>query len=171
MAASFISTSTSRAHSNAHPRLRLVADNPSHRAIDPAREHSTKTAVLACLTARGSGNRELLRRASAAARELNGEFYAVVVSSRTRVGKMELRSIVDDAVLASRLGAKILWLESPDTVEGLLQLANQFHIGRVFLPRQRAALLSWLFPRTLCSGLLSRAKGIRIDVVGLGHGD
>lgn len=84
---------------------------------------------------------------------------------------MELRSLVDDAVLANRLGAKILWLESPDAVGGLLQLANQFHIGRVFVPRQRTTPLSWLFPRTLCSGLLSRAKGIRIDVVGLGRGN
>ena len=84
---------------------------------------------------------------------------------------MELRSLVDDAVLASRLGAKILWLESPDAVGGLLQLANQFHIGRVFVPRQRPTPLSWLFGSAVYSGLLSRAKGIRIDVVGLGRGN
>ena len=171
MAATFISTSTSRAHSNAHPRLRLIVGDPNHRTTAPACDQSPKSAVLACLTARGSGNRELLRRASAAAREHNGEFYAVVVSSRTRVGKMQLRSLVDDAVLASRLGAKILWLDSPDAVGGMMQLANQFRIGRVFVPRQRTTPLSWLFPRTLYSGLLSRAKGIRIDVVGLGRGN
>jgi K+-sensing histidine kinase KdpD len=77
---------------------------------------------------------------------------------------------VDDAVLASRLGAKILWLDSPDMVGSLLRLANQFHIGRVFVPRQRPTPLSWLFGRTLYSGLLSRAEGTRIDVVGLGRG-
>jgi K+-sensing histidine kinase KdpD len=78
---------------------------------------------------------------------------------------------VDDAVLASRLGAKILWLDSPDMVGSLLRLADQFHIGRVFVPRQRPTPLSWLFGRTLYSGLLSRAEGIRIDVVGLGRGN
>ena len=47
---------------------------------------------MACLSARGSSNGELLRKASAAAREHDGEFYAVFVDSpRTRFGNADVR--------------------------------------------------------------------------------
>ena len=84
---------------------------------------------------------------------------------------MELRSLVDDAVLASRLGAKILWLDSPDEVGGLLQLANRFRIGRIFVCRQRPTFRYWPFGRTLYSSLLNRADGIHVDVVGFERGN
>ena len=165
MAASFISTSSSRADSIGHPRLRLVTGDAAHRTTTPVLEQSPKTGVLACLTA-DTNNGEVLRKASTATRERNGEFYAAIFSPRGRLGKMELRSLVDDAVLASRLGAKILWLDSPDEVGGLLQLANRFRIGRIFVRRQRPTFRYWPFGRTLYSSLLKRADGIHVDVVG-----
>ncbi len=94
-----------------------------------------------------------------------------MVNSRTRFGKVELRSLVNDAVFASHLGAKMLWLDSPDVVGGLLRLAHQLRVGRIFVLRNRPSLPSWLFGRTAYSGLLSRAKGIRIDVVGFERGN
>lgn len=170
MAAIITSRSISRAYPIAQRRLRLIA-GATQRASDPASEQSPKTAVLACLTAGASGNIELLRMASAAAHEHDNEFYAVIGSSRARFRKMELRALVEDAVLASRLGAKILWLDSSEVVDGLLRLADQFRVGRIFILRRRPAPLSWLFGRTVHSGLLSRAKGVRVDVVPLERED
>jgi len=162
MAAIIQSRSRSLTDSIAPPNLRLVTNDPSHRA---------KTAVMACLTARSSGNSELLRKASAAARENDGEFYAVMADSpRSRFGNARVRALIDDAILASYLGAKVIWLESSDAVGELLQFARQSDIGRIFVARNRPTLFPQLFGHTICSDLLSRARGFRIDVVGFESG-
>jgi K+-sensing histidine kinase KdpD len=163
MAAIIQSRSPSRTDSIAQPNLRLVTSDPSRRA---------KTAVMACLTAHSSGNSELVRKASAAARENGGEFYAVMADSpRSRFGNARVRTLIDDAILASYLGAKIIWLESSDVVGELLQFARQSDIGRIFVARNRPAPFSQLLGRTVCSELLSRARGFRIDVVGFESGN
>jgi K+-sensing histidine kinase KdpD len=127
---------------------------------------------MACLVAGNSGNAELLRKASAAAREHNGELYAVLLDSdRTRFDKEQVRGLVDDAVLGKDLGAKIVWLDSSDVVGELLQVARQFRIGRIFVTRERPTLCSRLFGRAVYSDLLSRAKGFRVDVVGFERGN
>lgn len=96
----------SRAESIGQPNLRLVTSDRSHQAIARPSEQSPKTAVMACLTARSSGNSELLRKASAAARGRDGEFYAVLVDSpRTRFSHARVGTLIDDAILASYLGA------------------------------------------------------------------
>jgi K+-sensing histidine kinase KdpD len=155
--------SRSRTDSIAQPNLWLVTDDPNHRA---------ETAVMACLTASSSGNSELLRKAAVAARENHGEFYAVLVDSpRHRFGNARVRTVIDDAVLSSYLGAKIILLESSDVVGELLQLARQSGIGRIFVARSQPARLSRLLGRTVCSELLSRAKGLRIEVVGFERGN
>jgi K+-sensing histidine kinase KdpD len=172
MAGIIPSRSHSRANSIGQPNPRLIASDRSHLAIVRSSEQSPKTAVIACLTARASGNSELLHKASAAARERDGEFYAALVDSpRTRFGKAQLRTLIDDAILASYLGARIVWLESSDVVGELLQFARQYRIGRIFVARSRPAPFSRLFGRTVCSDLLSRAKGFRIDVVGFDRGN
>jgi K+-sensing histidine kinase KdpD len=156
--------STSRSiGSVCQPNLRLVTSDTRDRA---------NTAVMACLSASTSGNSELLRKASAAARENGGDFYAVMVDSpRHRFGNARVRALIDDAILASYLGAKVVWLESSDVVGALLQFARQSDIGRIFVARNRPAPLSRLFGRTVCSDLLSRARGFRIDVVGFERGN
>jgi K+-sensing histidine kinase KdpD len=127
---------------------------------------------MACLVAGNSGNAELLRKASAAAREHNGELYAVLLDSdRTRFDKEQVRGLVDDAVLGKDLGAKIVWLDSSDVVGELLQVARQFRIGRIFVTRERPTLCSRLFGRAVYSDLLSRAEGFRVDVVGFERGN
>jgi len=126
---------------------------------------------MACLSARSSGNSELLHKAAAAARAGGGEFYAVIADSpHTRFGSFQVHTLIDNAVLASHLGAKIVWLESSDTVGELLKFAQLSRVGRIFVLRSRPAFFSLLFGRTVYSGLLSRAKGIRIDVVRFEHG-
>jgi K+-sensing histidine kinase KdpD len=158
MAANIASTSRSHADSIAQPYLRRVTSDTNHRA---------KTAVMACLTASGPGNSEVLRKASAAARENDCEFYAVLADPpRLGFGNARDRKLIDDAILASYPGAKIRWLESSDVVGELLQFARQSGIGRIFVGRTRPAPFSKLFGRPVCSELLSRARGFRIDVVG-----
>jgi K+-sensing histidine kinase KdpD len=164
------SRSRSRIDSIGQPNLRLVKSDPSHRAIDLAAQ-SSETAVMACLTANSSGNSELLRKASAAAREDGGEFYAVLVDSpRNRFGNARVRAFIDDAILASYLGARITWLESSDVVGELLQFARKSGIGRIFVARNHPTTFPQLFGRTICSELLNRARGFRIDVVGFERG-
>lgn len=127
---------------------------------------------MACLTAGGVGSSDLLRKASAAARERDGEFYAVLVDPpRIRFGKAQYRTLIEDAILASYLGARVVWLESSDVVGELLQFARQSRIGRIFVARSRSAPFSRLLGRTVCADLLSRAKGFRVDVVGFERGN
>jgi len=122
---------------------------------------------MACLVASSPRNGELLRKAQVAAREHDGEFYAVLVDSPwVRFGKARVRALIDDAILASRLGAKIVWLESSGLVEALVQFARQSHVGRIFVTRNPPSPFSRLFGRTVYSELLIRGKGLRIDVVG-----
>src|SRR5208283_5612456 len=138
------------------PNLRLVPRDSTSRSS----EQSARTAVIACLVAGNSRNTELLRKASAAAREHNGELYAVVVDShRTRFDKEQVRGLIDDAILGSDLGAKIVWLDSSDVVGELLRFARQFRVGRIFVTRNRPALFSRLLGRTVYSDLLRRAGG------------
>ncbi len=154
--------------------LRLAeSDRRNHlRAIVQTPDESPKTAVMACLTARSSGNSELLRKASAAAREHGAEFYAVIANSpHTRFGKGRVRELIDDIILASYFGAKIVRLESSDVVGELLQLARQSNVGRIFITRSRLAPFSRLLGRSVYSDLLVGGKGFSIDVVGFKRGD
>jgi K+-sensing histidine kinase KdpD len=164
------SRSRSLVDSIGQPNLRLVKSDPG-RALDlPAQ--SPKTAVMACIIAGSVGNGELLRKASVAARESSGEFYAVLVDSpRDRLRTAGVRALVDDAILASYLGARIVWLESSDVVGELLRFAEQFAIGQIFVARNRPTRFPRLFRRTICSELLSRAHGFRIDIVGFNRGN
>ncbi|MGD0671845.1 MAG: hypothetical protein ABSB13_07185 [Candidatus Binatus sp.] len=168
------SRSRLRADSIAQPNLRLVASEQGNRvqAAVRAPDEPPKTAVMACLTARDSGNSELLRKAQVAAREHGGEFYAAFVdSAHTRFGKAQVRALVEEAILASYFGAKIVWLESSDMVGALLQFARQSHVGRIFVTRNRPAPFSRPFGRTVYSDLLIRGGGFRIDVVGFERGN
>jgi K+-sensing histidine kinase KdpD len=169
---SAITSPSSLAASIHQPNLRLVPRDSISPSIYRSPEQSTRTAVMACLVADGSGNTELLRKASAAAREHNGELYAVVVDShRTRFDKVQVRQLVDDAALSGDLGAKIVWLDSTDVVGELLLVARQFRVGRIFVTRNRPTLSSRLFGRAVYSDLLSRAEGFRVDVVGFERGN
>ena len=167
------SQSRLRADSMAQPNARLAgSDRRNHlRAIVRIPDESPKTAVMACLTARSSGNSELLRKASAAAREHGAEFYAVIANSpHTRFRKAQVRELIDDIILAGYFGAKIVRLESSDVVGELLQLARQSNVGRIFITRNRPAPFSRLFGRSVYSDLLVRGKGFSIDVVGFKRG-
>jgi K+-sensing histidine kinase KdpD len=169
---SAITSSSSLAASIHQPNLRLVPRDPINPSIYGSSERSTRTAVMACLVAGNSGNTELLRRASVAAREHNGELYAVLVDShRTRFDKEQVRGLVDDAVFGKDLGAKIVWLDSTDVVGELLQVARKFRIGRIFVTRNRPTWLSRLSGRAVYSDLLNRAEGLRVDVVGFERGN
>jgi len=173
MSAITSSSSPTRAVPLRQPNLRLVPREP---IIDPSiyrsSEKSTGTAVMACLVAGNSGNAELLRKASEAACEHNGELYAVVLDShRTRFDKAQVHGLVDDAILGNELGAKIVWLDSSDVVGELLQVARQFRIGRIFVTRSRPGMFSRLFGRAVYSDLLTRAEGFRVDVVGFERGN
>ena len=70
-----------RADSFPQAKLRLVANEKGMQATARTEKQLPRTAVIACLSARGSSNGELLRKASAAAREHDGQFYAVFVDS------------------------------------------------------------------------------------------
>jgi two-component system sensor histidine kinase KdpD len=172
MASIIPSKSPLRADSFSQPNLRLVANEHGDRlAIARTPEQLPRTAVIACLSAHASSNGELLPKASAAARVNHGQFYAVFVDSpRTRLGKADVQALVEDAVLASYLGAKIVWLESSDVVGELLRFASQSRVGRVFVTRNRPALFPRLFDRAVYPDLLNRAEGFRIDVVGFERG-
>src|ERR1700735_811174 len=167
MSAITSSSSHSPAVSIRQPNLRLVPrDAISHPSIYRSSEQSPRTAVMACLVVGNSGNAELLRKASAAAREHNGELYAVVVDShRSRFDKVEVRGLIDDAILGSELGAKIVWLDSSDVVGELLQVARQGRIGTIFVTRDRPSLFPRLLGRAVYSDLLSRAEGFRVNVI------
>jgi K+-sensing histidine kinase KdpD len=161
-----------RADSFPQPKLRLVANEKGMLATARTEEQLPRTAVMACLSARGSSNGELLRRASAAAREHGGQFYAVFVDSpRARFGNADVQALIEDAILASYLGAKIVWLESSDMVGALLQFASQSRVGRVFVTRNRPVLFFRLFGRPVYPDLLKRAEGFRVDVVGFERGN
>jgi K+-sensing histidine kinase KdpD len=159
-----------RTDSITRPNLSLVpSERVGHLAVAQPSEQSARKAVMACLTARGSGNSELLRKAAAAAaRENDGEFYAVLVDSRrTRFGRAQVRALIDDAILSSYLGAETVSLDSSDVVGELIRFARQARVGRVFVSRTRPAPFFRLFGRTVYSDLLSRAEGFRVDVVGI----
>ena len=169
-----INSSRLRADSMAQPNVRLVrSERRNHlQAIVRTPDESPKTAVMACLTVRSSGNSELLRRASAAAREHGADFYAVIVNStHTRLGTAQVHELIDDIILASCFSAKIVHLESSDVVGALLRLARQSNVGRIFIARNRPAPFSRLFGLSVYSDLLVRGEGFSIDVVGFKRGD
>ena len=133
-------------------------------------QSAAKTAVIACLTGGSCDNGKVLHKASAAARERDGEFYAVLIDSpRTRFGKAQVRTLIEDAILARSLGAKIVWFDTSDLVGELLQFAQKARIGKIFVSRGRQTLFSGLSRRTVYRDLLRRTKDIRIDVVGFEH--
>jgi K+-sensing histidine kinase KdpD len=162
------SSSPSRQDSIRRPSLRLVSnDHGLDEAATRASQQSARTAVIACLTAESSSNNELLLKASAAALVRDGEFYAVLLDSpRIRFKRSQVRTLIDAAIFASSLGAKIVWLDSSDPVGELLQFARQSCVGQIFVARNQPTLFSRLFQRTAYSDLLRHAEGCRIQVVG-----
>jgi K+-sensing histidine kinase KdpD len=174
MAGIFPFKSSSQPASISQPSLRLIAGGRGNQAdaIVRAPARFTNTAVLACLTAANAGNGELLLKAHAAAREHRDRFYAAFVDSpRSRLGNAERRTLIEDAVLAGYLGAKIVWLDSSDMVGELIQVARQSGVGRIFIARARPRRFARLFRRNVYSGLLRRGAGFKIDVVGVGRDD
>jgi K+-sensing histidine kinase KdpD len=153
------------------PSLTLVSNNHGvDEAATGTSQESAKTGVIGCLTAGSSFNNELVRKASAAALERDGEFYAVILDSpRTRFNRSQVRSLIDAAVFASSLGAKIVWPDSSDPAGEVLQFARRSRVGQMFVARNRQTLLSRLFQRAAYSYLLRHAEGCRIEVVGLEH--
>ena len=149
----------------AQPSPEVAPYDWTNRGRTPAR--SPKTGVIACLTARSSSNADLLRKAQRAARENDGEFYAVLIDSpRSRLGKVRADALLDDVILASYFGAKIVWFKSSDAVGELIQFARKTQAGRVFVSRSQPHPFFRPFGRTVYSELLNRAEGLRIDVVG-----
>jgi K+-sensing histidine kinase KdpD len=166
MTAIISSSPPSHAFPIRRPTLRLVSGPSDHAATEAPRE-SAKTAVIACLCADSPFNNELLRKASAAAVERDGELYAVLLDSpRTRYTRSQLRTLIDAATLAACSGAKIVWLDSTDMVADLLRFARHSRVSRIFVARNRPTLFARLFRRTAYSHLLRHADGFRIDVVG-----
>jgi len=150
----------------AQPGLSIVGGEAVNNLQAP------RTAAMAFLTAADAGNCELLNKAHRAALENGGEFYAVLIDPRrARFAKSQVRTLVDDAILASYLGAKIIWLESSDVVSELLKLARESNVGRIFVARNHPAHFFRSPGRTVYSELLSRGDGIRIDVVGFERGN
>ena len=168
MSAIISSSSPSRADAIRRPSLRLVSRTPAlEEAVTRASQESAKTAVIACLTTRSSSNNELLLKASTAALERDGEFYAVVLDSpRTRFKRGQVRTLIDAAIFAASLGAKIIWLDSTDMLLELLQFARESRVGRIFVARNRPSLFARLFGHAAYSDLLRHAEGLRIDIVG-----
>ena len=158
----------SHADSVGQPYLRLVSSSGlNDLLVSRPSEQSAKTAVLACLTGRSPDNNILLDKASAAAHAGDGEFYAVLVDSpRTRFGRAQVRNLIEDAILAKSLGAKIVWLKSSDAVGELLQFARKSRVGMIFVTRDRPTFLSGLSRPTVYRDLLRRTNDIRIDIVG-----
>ena len=155
-----------RTDSVAQRTLRIFGSEPVNNLQAP------KPAVMAFLTANGSVNNELLNKAHRAAHEYGGEFFAVLVDPRrSRFVKAQVRTLVDEAVLASYLGAKIIWLESSDVVGELLRRARESNVGRIFVARSRPAPFFRPLGRSVYSDLLNRGDGIRIDVVGFERGN
>jgi K+-sensing histidine kinase KdpD len=132
------------------------------------RQHQApKRAVMACLTANGPCNGELLRQAQAAAREQDGELYAVLVDSGSSWRrKLDTRELLDSAVVANCFGARFVPLEGSDAVGELIRYARQTNVGRIFVARDRRSRFFRPLRRTVYSDLLSRGDGFRIDVVG-----
>jgi K+-sensing histidine kinase KdpD len=161
------SRSRTRADFTHRPNLRLVSSDYALEAATRTSQESAKTGVIACLTAESPSNNELLLKASAAALEREAELYAVLLySPRTKFKRSQVHDLIDAAIFASSLGAKIVWLDSSDPIDELLQFARQSRVGRIFVARNRPTLFSRLFKRAAYSVLLGRAKDCRIDVVG-----
>src|ERR1700683_147574 len=127
-----------RSHADpVRPELRLV-ENRTNRLEAPIGTpgQSSKSAVIACLTAGSSSNGDLLRKARRAARENNGELYAVLVDSpRTSFGRVQAGTLLDDVILASYLGAKIVWLKSSDVISELTGSGGHCGAARSLLVR------------------------------------
>jgi K+-sensing histidine kinase KdpD len=131
-----------------------------------------KTAVIACLTAGSSRNSDLLGKARRAAQASDGEFYAVLVDSpHTRFGRVQAATLLDDVILASYFGAKIVRLKSSDAVGELIQFGRQSRVGRIFIARSQPRSFLRAFGRNVYSELLSRGEGFRIEVVGFDGGN
>ncbi len=121
------------------------------------------------MTPRSSCNADLLRKAQLAARESGGAFYAVLLDSpRTRFGKVQADAL-DDVILASYFGAKIVWLKSSDVVDELLRFARKTETGRIFVARRQPHPFLRPFGRSVYSQLLDRAEGVRIERRRLRH--
>jgi len=164
-----ISLRRSHADPMAQPGLRLVESDRTNRVEPSARapHELPKTAVVACLSSRSPGNGDLLDKARRAARENKGEFYAVLVDSpRSRFGRVQAGTLVDEVILASYFGAKIIRLKSSDVVGELIEFARQFRVGRIFVSRNQPRPFFRRFGRSTYSDLLSRGEGFHIDVVG-----
>ena len=152
MSAIIPSRSRLRAGSIVQPNLRLVVSDRRNHVQTTVRtpDESLKTAAMACLTLSDSGRSELLRKPRVTEREHDGEFYATLIdSTRTEFGKAQIRTLIDDAILASYFGAKIVLRDSSDVVGALLRLARQSNVGRIFITRTRPAPFSGLFGRTV----------------------
>jgi K+-sensing histidine kinase KdpD len=123
-------------------------------------------AVMACLLP-GVSSAELLLKTELAARDLGGELFAVCVSPPRGFFSRSTTTLDSDLTYASSFGAKTVRLVSRDVTGAFLDFALKAGVSRIFVTRTPPPpFYKFFFTSTYCE-LLRRAKGLRIEVVGL----
>lgn len=130
---------------------------------------SQKKRVAICLSSSPADGELLLRSASQVAQELDADLYAVHVARSGKPGAKVPYSLIRNLILASRFGARLIWLEAPDVVSGLLDWARAENITRMFVRAGRPGLMGTLWRRSVWRTLVENGKGVPIEIVGLGR--
>jgi two-component system sensor histidine kinase KdpD len=127
--------------------------------------------VMVCLSSNPRGSKELLRKGSRTAGELNADWYAVHVEtpaeSVQKISTSDFRALLDNVSLAADLGAEVVWLKSDNVLQALLEFARDKQITKIVVGRTRPGFWSRLFRASVTNKLIDRAENIDIEVVGL----
>jgi two-component system sensor histidine kinase KdpD len=126
---------------------------------------------MVCLSSNPRGSKELLRKGSRTAGELNADWYAVHVEtpaeSVQKISTSDFRALLDNVSLAADLGAEVVWLKSDNVLQALLDFARDKQITKIVVGRTRPGFWSRLFRGSVTNKLIDRAENIDIEVVGL----
>jgi two-component system sensor histidine kinase KdpD len=129
--------------------------------------------VMVAMSSNAETTRVLLRRASALAGRLNTNWYAVYVrtpgESPRHLSAREHRLLLENVTLAMELGAKVVWLSSPEVGRELLRFARENGITvTVFGKSRRRRWRRFLLPSPI-DAFASSGSGVdvyEIDVMG-----
>ena len=157
--------------------LRETAENVDHGPTDAAGAATSSGALAAVPAARVAvalpldplAARALIRRGSRMAGRMNTRWYAIYVRRRRdrpeNLSASRHRELTENIQLAMTLGATIVYRESEDVAQALLDFARAEKVGVIVLGRPSRKGLAGRLAPGIVSRVLDGAEGMDVFVV------
>jgi two-component system sensor histidine kinase KdpD len=135
----------------------------------PSEGAGPRTRVMVCLSSGSPRAATLVRKGSRLAGRLSTDWFVVFVETPDEAPDLidaeAQRHLMTNTDLARELGAEVIRLRSPKTVDAILDFARSHSVGHIVVGRSHQASWKQLLGRSVPIRLVREATGVDVHVV------